>query len=125
MLKIHYHSDCPFFAGCENMLANFFNSTEFRKTHSISFSFRKSESYIQGFKRRVTCYLPIYPVYLPDLSNLVILPSFAPSTISRLITSFVRLLLIWPLLIYEIVVLYYIFKRISPDILHINNGGYP
>ena len=36
-----------------------------------------------------------------------------------------RLLLSGPVLLYEILVLFRLFKKISPDILHINNGGYP
>ena len=100
MLKIHYHSDCPFFAGCENMLANFFNSEDFRQTHMVSFSSRRSVRYTQGFKQRVNCDLPVYPVTFPVLFT-------------------------GPALIYEIVVLFRLFKKIGPDILHINNGGYP
>jgi glycosyltransferase involved in cell wall biosynthesis len=33
--------------------------------------------------------------------------------------------LIYPVLCYEIFVLYKLFKKIDPNILHINNGGYP
>lgn len=122
---IHYHSDCPFFAGCENMLVNFFNSEDFRQAHVISFSYRQSTSYTQGFKQRVKRDLPTYPVVFMELSDFIILPKGLPLLGRRLITAFLRLLLIGPLLIYEIVVLYLLFKKIQPDILHINNGGYP
>jgi glycosyltransferase involved in cell wall biosynthesis len=124
-ILIHYHSDCPFFAGCENMLANFFNSEDFRQTHNVSFSYRYSTSYEQSFKHRVTRELPTLPVFFMELSDAAILPKGLPLLGKRLIMAFLRLLLIGPLLVYEIVVLFFLFKKIKPDILHINNGGYP
>ena len=125
MLKIHYHSDCPFFAGCENMLANFFNSEDFRKTHNVSFSHRQSVCYTQGFKQRVKRELPVFLVLFPDLFDLSKLPTGLPLLCKRLIMVFLRLMFNGPLLLYEIVVLFHLFKKNSPDILHINNGGYP
>src|SRR5713101_8052007 len=35
---IHFHSDCPFFAGCENLLANLFQDDRFMESHGVSFS---------------------------------------------------------------------------------------
>jgi glycosyltransferase involved in cell wall biosynthesis len=125
MLKIHYYSDCPFFAGCESMLANFFNSEDFRQAYIVSFSYRQSAMYTQGFKQRVKCKLPVYPVTFPDLSDSTMLPNKLSLLSKRLIMAFLRLLLSGPVLIYEIVVLFRLFKKIGPDILHINNGGYP
>jgi glycosyltransferase involved in cell wall biosynthesis len=124
-ILIHYHSDCPFFAGCENMLTNFFNSEEFRQYYDISFSYRYSASYMQGFKQRVHRDLPIYPVSFLDLSDILLMLNVLPLLSKRLIMALIRLLLTGPVLIYEIVVLYSLFRKISPDILHINNGGYP
>lgn len=125
MLKIHYHSDCPFFAGCENMLANFFNSEEFRQAHIISFSYRQSARYTQGFKQRVKCDLIVYPMAFPDLSDFTKLPNALPLLSKRLAMAFLRLLFTGPVLLYEIAVLFRLFKKLGPDILHINNGGYP
>lgn len=125
MLRIHYHSDCPFFAGCENMLANFFNSEDFRQVHEITFSYRQSERYVQGFRLRVRRDLPVYPVVFPDLSDCNVLPKVMPLLVKRVTMAILRLLLTGPVLIYEIAVLYRLFKKIGPDILHINNGGYP
>lgn len=124
-IKIHYHSDCQFFAGCENMLANFFNSEDFRQNHSVSFSYRQSMRYTQGFNQKVKRDLQVYPLTFPDLSDFNILPNFLPFISQRLIRVFLRLVLTIPVLIYEIVVLFNLFKKLCPDILHINNGGYP
>jgi L-malate glycosyltransferase len=125
MLKVHYYSDCPFFAGCENMLANFFNSEGFRQAHSLSFSYRQSAMYTKGFKRRVEYKFPVYPVTFPDLSDLTILHNGLPPLSKSIIMAFLRFLFTFPVLIYEILILYRQFKKLSPDILHINNGGYP
>lgn len=125
MLKVHYHSDCPFFAGCENMLANFFNSETFRQAHLVSFSYRQSEPYAVGFRQRVRRDLAIYPVAFPDLSDFIKLPEGWPLLSKRLVMVFLRSLFTGPLLIYEIAVLFRLFRKIAPDVLHINNGGYP
>ena len=125
MTKIHYHSDCQFFAGCENMLTNFFNSEEIRMEYTISFSYRNSIQYTQGFEQRLKCKIPVYPIkfpYLPDSSQLpIILPFFA----RRLIMFLLRFTLNGPFFTYEVFILYRLFKKIKPDIVHINNGGYP
>lgn len=125
MLKIHYHSDCPFFAGCENMLINFFNSNELKKYYEISFSYRQSERYTQGFRQRFIGNLSTYPIIFPDLNDYTNLPSVLPLIVRRIIMVFIRLLFMYPVLFYEIFVLYRLFKRLNLDILHINNGGYP
>lgn len=125
MLKIHYHSDCDFFAGCENMLVNFFNSEEFGQTHIVSFSYRQSVRYAQGFKQRVKRDFPVYPLTFPDFSGFDILPNGLPLLSRRLFMAFMRLICTGPLLIYEILVLFLLFKKLGTDILHINNGGYP
>ncbi len=125
MLKVHYHSECAFFAGCENMLANFFNSEQFRQLHGVSFSYVSNELYTQGLQRRVNKELPIYLVNFPDLSDYSKLPKWLPLLGRRVLMAFLRLLFLLPLLTYQVVVLYRLFKKIQPDILHINNGSYP
>jgi L-malate glycosyltransferase len=125
MRKIHYHSECPFFGGSENMLANFFNSEQFRQIHTLSFSYVENDLYTQGLQRRVTRDLPIYAVKFPDLSDYSKLPKWMPLLSRKIFMVFVRLVFHLPLLTYQFFVLYRLFKKINPDILHINNGGYP
>jgi L-malate glycosyltransferase len=125
MLKIHYHSQCPFFGGSENMLANFFNSEQFRQKHAVSFSYVKKRQYTQGFQRRVNKDLPIYLVNSPDLSDYSKLPEWLPLLSRKIFMAVLRLVFHLPLLTYQVFVLYRLFKKINPDILHINNGGYP
>jgi hypothetical protein len=68
--KLHYHSDCDFFAGCENMLANFFNDPAVAAAYDVSFSCRWSERYEAGLRSRVKT--------LPSLERYPLLP--APSS---------------------------------------------
>lgn len=125
MKKIHYHSDCPFFAGCENMLAVLFNSDELRATYNVSFSFRYSAEYVSGYVRRVNSAVPLYPVYFSDISNVSKLPIWIPILGRRILMKLIMMMIHWPLIAYEVFVLTRLFHKIKPDILHINNGGYP
>ena len=125
MIKIHYHSDCSFFAGCENMLANFFNCDDFRKKYDVTFSYQHSEIYTQGFKKRVIGNLPIYPLFFADLTNFRFLPRFLTPRLRHVLTVFLRQLVIIPVFLFQVCVLFNLLKKLTPDILHINNGGYP
>lgn len=124
-VKIHYHSDCPFFAGCENMLAVLFNSDEIKAANSISFSFRYSAEYATGYDIRVGSVVPLYPVYFFEFSDASKLPNWISLRLHSILIKVIRAMLRWPLLLYEIYVLTRLFNKIKPDILHINNGGYP
>ena len=123
--KIHYHSDCPFFAGCENMLVNFFSSPEIKDQFKLSFSYRASKSYSDGLKHRARIDFPTYPQRFPELSNPSILSKKIPFIIRRGIMFFLRLIWTFPLLSYQVWVLQRLFQQLQPDIVHINNGGYP
>jgi len=124
-IKVHYHTECSFFAGCESMLANFFNSDEFHKSYEISFSYVYSAQYENGFKSRVLRPLTVYPLNFFDLSienqSLKNLPIF----LRRFLAKISRVIFTIPIFIYEIYFLHKLFSKINPDILHINNGGYP
>ena len=124
-IKVHYHSDCSFFAGCESMLANFFNSEKFATEHDVTFSYRNSARYRSGLEQRVWRNVKGFPVDFPDLSDFPGIATHFPARIGRLLSAFSRLLLTGPVLLFEIFVLYRLFKKLCPDLVHINNGGYP
>lgn len=107
------------------MLTNFFNSEEFRQTHIVTFSYRQTARYTQEFQGRIKRDLPVYPFRFLSLSDYSRLPNWLPLLGKKLVMAFLRFLFHLPVLIYEIVVLSRLFKRLRPDILHINNGGYP
>lgn len=126
--KILYYSDCYYFAGCENMIANFLNSEELNDEFDIQLVFRYSERYEEGAKMRINNMSKCKGVNL-----LVDLP------MERIVTSPNRILSsfqkgIWALLnmvnkYYSILentrILKKVFSAFEPDIVQINNGGYP
>lgn len=124
-LKVHFHSDCPFFAGCENMLANLWKSPELRQSCEISFSYRANEAYTAGLHKRVNVNFPIYPLNLPDHSALGGNVPNLPRWLRLGLVLLLRVALWYPLFLYDVLVLSRLFSRIRPQILHINNGGYP
>lgn len=107
------------------MLANFFNSDGFRQTHNVTFTYVQSELYTQGFQQRVHQELSFFPINFPNLSDYSKLPKWLPLLSRRLLMAVLRLLFNIPLLLYQVFILYHLLKKIKPDILHINNGGYP
>jgi len=123
--KVHYHSDCPFFAGCESMLVNFWMSESVQKSFALSFSYRASALYEQGLKSRTHINFPVYTLFFPELSKPVFLPDKFPLLVKRAIFFGVRLFATLPLLGYQVWRLWCLFRRVKPDLVHINNGGYP
>lgn len=124
--KLHYHSDCDFFAGCENMLANFFNDPAPGAAYDITFSCRWSAGYEDGLRRRVTVPPPIerhallagtlFTRYAPRLPK--------PLALAVRALNYVLLVRYWVLL-WNVLVLVRAWRGRGIDILHINNGGYP
>lgn len=125
MINIHFHSDCPYFGGCEHMLTNLFNSDVIRDTSVVSFSYRNSPKYAEGFFKRLKREVRLYPLNFPDLSGYSQAPEQLPVTVRRFIMAGIRFLFCPALVVYEIVYLTILFRRLDVDILHINNGNYP
>jgi glycosyltransferase involved in cell wall biosynthesis len=123
--KIHYHSECPFFAGCENMLANFFNSNELTRQYQVTFSYAHSEEYIDGLLARVSVPPPLYPVVFAPPLRLWRISNPALAFITKAFLTGIGLLMAYPLMAFHAYTLYMLFKKLEPDIVHVNNGGYP
>lgn len=125
--KILYYTDCPFFAGCENMIANFFNSEELSKVYDIVLVYRYSKRYEEGAKMRMNLdkAIPVKLVVEPDSVDIVKSENKVISTIQKIYWF----LLLWITKYYSVPrnakVLTRVFREINPDIIHINNGGYP
>ena len=117
--RIHFHTDCPFFAGCENMLAVLFTHSEFREMFDVTFSYGYSARYEKGFRSRVRADFPIHP-----LRTSLGLGRYAPESSRWPRAALVKLdgYLSFP---FSVGAIYRLLRRVRPDILHINNGGYP
>jgi glycosyltransferase involved in cell wall biosynthesis len=123
--KIHYHSDLNYFGGCENMIANFLNSRVMTEKYEMSFSFRDSSIYREGLSARLSSEVRLHPLKLPIFSIYKKGNPSARSTFVKFADYFIYLLEYIPIVLADFIRLQKLFKRISPDILHINNGGYP
>jgi hypothetical protein len=123
--KILYYSDCAFFAGCENMLVNFWDSPELRGEFDFCFYYKHSARYEEGLKRRAALNFPVHPLNIPDPSEVLALPHTWPRSVRRLIRFGSRLLFSAPVFLLEVLALRRRFAAERPDVVHINNGGYP
>jgi glycosyltransferase involved in cell wall biosynthesis len=123
--SLHYHSDCPFFAGCENMLVNFFSSKRLNDKFDLSFSYRYTDIYESGFRSRVKAEVNSHPLDLLDKWEEVrkARQSVRPAIFRKILNKFVKDK--YFVLAYNYIVLRKYFKNKKIDILHINNGGYP
>lgn len=120
---IHYHSDCLFFAGCENMLANFFNDVELGNSFRLTFSYRHTPEYEEGFRSRVKTNIQTYPLHMLDFTEAL---NRLPQNSLKIPCKFVfHLLLKYLCILWNTLILFFLFGRDKIDILHINNGGYP
>ena len=123
-----YFSDCPFFAGCENMIPNFLNSKEINKSYDVYFLYRKSEAYSIELKNRllnsnsncIPLNLPNYNIHKSLLSGIKNIP-----ILYKLFAGLIILVMKYFTIVYCIPILYKKFNKLNIDILHINNGGYP
>ena len=117
--KLHIHSDNQTWAGCENMPGVFLRSEMLRKHFNISFSYRETKAYNKGLYKWVLRHA-VFSIQ----SNVKTLNFW--STYLYKIRSYFKpiMALKYFFMIQEVWKLTKLFKRIKPDILHINNGGY-
>lgn len=107
------------------MLVNFLGSETLRQRFEVSFSFRYSPTYEAGLRQRSKIDFPIHPIKFPDLDGRWAALRSGEGVIKRAVWAVIRACLVPILLTYETTVLWRLFRKIAPDILHINNGGYP
>jgi glycosyltransferase involved in cell wall biosynthesis len=117
--KIHFHTDCDFFAGCENMLSVLLNDKGFRDRYDVSLSYGYSREYEEGLKKRVNIDFRTYPLktilrYRADEPR-------ARTILKKIMNNLFR----YPLFAYNAYRIGRVVKKESPDIVHINNGSYP
>lgn len=107
------------------MLEKLLSSDHVKKVYDVSFSFRFSEKYWKEFSNRVTLDFPIFKLRLP------IPPVFSRhrnngiSVVYRTFNFLLYLVFGLPLIAYQFVELYVVLSRVKPDLVHINNAGYP
>ena len=122
MKKLLYYSDCSFFAGCENMLINFFSDNKLKAKYDISFAYRNTYEYVKGFRSRFENNGDIieYPL------NIWTFNEFKKKVRNKKIRRMLNYLPIKEIILIRNVVLFIKFLiKNDYDLIHINNGGYP
>lgn len=122
--SIYFYSDCPFFAGCENMLANFFNDDSLAGRYRITFVYRYSARYESGFRERVKKVVDSVPLKLLNIGDYTGDIAFKPARLA-IKTVFSLFLVKYWFILWNTIVLYRVFRKEGIGLLHINNGGYP
>lgn len=107
------------------MLVNLLSSAEIKRDFEISLSYRNSRRYSGGLRQRIAIDFPVYPLDFRESSELFVRGGVSRSPLHRIGRAVSRPVSSIPLLVYEIQLLRRLFLRLRPDILHINNGGFP
>lgn len=107
------------------MLVNLLSHPATRRQFDVSLSYRASPRYTAGLEHRVRLDFPVYPLQFPEPSTTIPTAPWWPDPLRRLVRFISRQLATVPLLLYEVWLLHRLFARLNPDVLHINNGGYP
>lgn len=126
--KILYYSDCFFFAGCENMIANFLNSQDLNNEFDVHFVYRKTARYEEGAKARINDMCNCEGVNIiiePDPAQYVTSSIKYFRFFQKIYWASVYLLVKYWALYKNIRTLIKVFSKYNPDIVHVNNGGYP
>ena len=123
--RILFHSECLFFSGSERMLINFFKDEKFRSEFEVSFITSKSEKYLKEF---LTFFVPDFDYYQVRFPKQFYPSSdfkFLPRSVSVLCRKVTEIICRIPVVVLNVCLLIPYLRRIKPDIVHINNGGYP
>lgn len=121
---VHFHSDSPFFSGSENMLATLLNDRAFTAEFRVTLGYRHSAAYEEGLWRRVHGDVEEIPLQLLDVPAVTDRIRRAPLryVVKALFHLFgVKYLFVW----LNTRRLTRVLMAERPDILHINDGGYP
>ena len=107
------------------MLANLLNDSKNRREFNVSLSYRASPAYTDGLRSRTRVDFPVFPLHFPEPSTALPTREWWPRVLRRGTRFASRQVATYPLLAYEICLLRRLFTQLAPDLVHINNGGYP
>ena len=122
-------TDSYFFSGSQNIIANMIKCETLNQEHRLEFIIPRSRTYVQQFKKRLSGRHVHYTrVLMPACSHLA--QSFSNqrgfSFLKKLVYSGARLLQgIYLFLLYDVIRTLIILGKSRPDLVYINNSGYP
>jgi glycosyltransferase involved in cell wall biosynthesis len=119
MTRIHFHSECNYFAGSEKVLFLIMNKICQKPYVEVTFSFKENQSYTKAVADLLDKRIKIIDLIKPNF--------FEKQTDLKFgrITSFIKKFAVRFIFFIEIYKFYNLFRQLRPDILHVNNGGYP
>jgi glycosyltransferase involved in cell wall biosynthesis len=126
--KILYFSDCHIYGGSDRNIINLMNYMAEQSGVEVFFAYRYFKTYQMGVNRDLSEKVRAIPLSL--LSNITIFHRFNQAVSNRLLTSIIKLPF-WILqkigiyALYDYWVLRKTIVRIKPQMIHVNNGGYP
>ena len=126
--KLLFYSDCYLFGGCETLLVNLINSIEVNDIFYVHYAYAWNKEYQDGVDRRLSGFASKYTLRILSNANLfyrINLARINRHGMLRPKTSFRSFAKNGIYGLFNLLRLYLFFKRIKPDILHINDGGYP
>jgi len=121
--KILYFTDCPIFGGCENILANLINDRGINTKYELYYSYAFSDEYQKGVDLKVGNGAKKYPLKL--LSSYSISNKRNGTFMKRIFRKALFMTKFAIFTLFNAIRMFFIFMKIKPDLLHINNGGYP
>jgi L-malate glycosyltransferase len=122
-MRVHIHTDSPFFSGAENMIATLLADEAFVADYEVSLSYRSSPAFDEGLAQRVRSTARLCPLELLDvpartdalpgpLRAVGKLAAYATGAKYRYVRENARRMEA-------------LLREIRPDLVHINSGGYP
>ena len=126
-MRIHYHTDNYWFSGSETTLLALLTAADDEPSVEMVFTYRAWPEYEDGLRTKLAPHVPRRRLRLPDPADLKVALSRGRSPrVSRALRGGVSLLPVKQVcLVWDIARMYAELRRSNPDVVHINNGGFP
>jgi glycosyltransferase involved in cell wall biosynthesis len=130
-MKVLIYTDCYIYGGSERLMSFLLRNKKINEEFDLVFAFRNHKEYKKGLLNDFkNLKIKINPHPLFVLSNATLFYKLNSLKLSQLIKKIIKL----PFFILQVSGLYFLFnffsfiffiKKINPEIIHVNNGGYP
>jgi len=122
-LRVHYYSDSYIFGGAEHMIGVLLDAASESQEIEAQFTYRSSSAYDPAARRRIPPGTQARGIRLPNPEDLWDSLGGLPR---RIVKGAVYVALLRQAFqAWDIGRLYAIFRTTKPDVVHINNGGFP
>lgn len=128
--KIMVFTDCYIYGGSERLMSFLLNNSTLRENYEMKLAYRKFAAYEEGMRNDYTTIPPsdlLPQVLLSNESFFFRINCMAMPKIIKVIVKlpFFILQKLQIYAIFNLIVFSFLLKKQRPEILHINNGGYP